>query len=66
MVSAAHEAVAEKDFQVPTGETDADGRMVTRSAREVLDEANADVATAQNDAKAFDALVGCILFRGNG
>lgn len=66
VVSAAHEAVAEKDFQVPTGETDADGRMVTRSAREVLDEANADVATAQNDAKAFDALVGCILFRGNG
>ena len=66
MVSAARQAVTEKDFPIPTGEIDADGRMVTRSAREVLDAADLDVATAHNDAKAFDALVGCVLFRGNG
>lgn len=65
VVLAARQAIAEKDFPIPTGETDAEGHMVTRSAREMLAEADQDVAKAQNDAKAFDALVGCILFRGN-
>lgn len=65
VVLAARQAVAEKDFPIPTGETDTEGRMVTRSAREMLAEADQGVAKAQNDAKAFDALVGCILFRGN-
>lgn len=65
IVSSAHAALAQKDFPIPTGEMDTEGRMVTRSAREMLAEADQGVAKAQNDAKAFDALVGCILFRGN-
>lgn len=66
VVSAARAALAENDFPVPTGEIDQDGRTITRSARELLDETDQDVAKAQNDSKAFDALASCILSRGNG
>jgi hypothetical protein len=66
VVSSARAAVAEKDFPIPTGEIDQDGRVITRSAREMLDQADQDVTKAQNDSKAFDALASCILSRGNG
>lgn len=66
VVSSARAAVAEKDFPIPTGELDQDGRVITRSAREMLDEADQSVAKAQNEAKAFDALASCVLSRGNG
>jgi len=66
VVASARSALAEKDFPIPTGEIDADGRMITRSARELMDQADEDVARAQSDSKAFEALASCILSRGNG
>jgi len=66
VVASARSALAEKDFPIPTGEIDQDGRVITRSAREMLAQADQDVSKAQNDSKAFDALASCILSRGNG
>lgn len=66
VVTAARNALAEKDFPIPTDEIDQDGRVITRSAREMLAQADQDVSKAQNDSKAFDALASCILSRGNG
>lgn len=63
-VTAAEQAVAHTDFQIPTGDIGADGHPVTRSARELLAEADADIARAQNDAKGFHAAVACFLGRG--
>jgi hypothetical protein len=65
-VSAAHQAVAEADFQVPTGELNPDGSVQTISARELLAQARQDVIQAEHDSKAFEAIAGCILTRGNG
>jgi len=66
VIRAAFQALTAHDFQIPTGETDASGNPVYRSAREVMAESEADVAKAKNDAKGFDALVGCILMKGDG
>lgn len=66
VIRAAFQALTERDFPIPTGETDADGNPVYRSAREVMAESEADIAQAKNDAKGFDALVGCILTNGEG
>ncbi len=63
-VTAAEQAVIQRDFPVATGETDAAGRPVVRSARELLAEADAGIAKAQNDAKGFHAAVACFLGTG--
>jgi len=63
-VAAAEQAVTQRDFPVATGETDAAGRPVVRSARELLAEADAGIAKAQNDAKGFHAAVACFLGTG--
>jgi len=66
IVLAARNALVESDFPIPTGELNVDGSPIVRSAREVMAEADADIAQAQHDAKGFDALVGCILTKGDG
>ncbi len=49
---------------VPTGEIDADGNMVVRSGREVMAEAEAEIAKAEADAVGIEAAVSCFLTRG--
>ncbi len=66
VVAAAHQAVAQADFQVPTGELNPDGSVQTVSAREALARAREETVKAEQDAKAFDAIANCILTRGNG
>ncbi|HDS0925544.1 TPA: hypothetical protein QDZ23_000145 [Pseudomonas putida] len=51
----------ERDIQLPTGALDADGNPVTVSARELLAEADADIARANNDSKGFLAAALCSL-----
>lgn len=63
-VTAAEQAVAQADFPVPTGEMDAAGHPMVRSARELLAEADAGIAQAQNDANGFHAAVACFLGTG--
>lgn len=60
-VRAAHEAVAARDFDIPTGETGPDGQLVTVSARQLLADAAAAVERAKADAPAFQAAVNCLL-----
>lgn len=60
-VRAAHEAVATRDFEIPTGETGPDGQPVTVSARQLLSDAAAAVERAKADAPAFQAAVNCLL-----
>jgi hypothetical protein len=63
-VAAAREAVAAMpDMQVEVGR-DANGEPILRSARELLDEADAEVAQADIDARAFEAAVVCSLRAG--
>jgi hypothetical protein len=64
VVAAAHQAVAQTDFQVPTGEVNPDGSVKTVSARDLLAQARQGVIQAEHDAKAFEAIAGCILTRG--
>lgn len=52
------------DIQVPTGATDVDGNPVTVSARQLLAEADADIARAKQDANGFAAAAACFLQRG--
>ena len=63
-VAAARAAIAETDFELPTGEIDADGNPVVRSAREVLAEADAEVKSAEEQGTAYEAAVACFLHRG--
>jgi hypothetical protein len=63
-VAAANQALAGQDFQIPTGEIDVDGTPRMASARELMAKAEADVAQAKNDAKAFDAAAACFLSAG--
>lgn len=51
----------ERDVQLPTGAIDEEGRPVTVSARELLAEADADIARANNDSKGFLAAALCSL-----
>ncbi|MBF8733108.1 hypothetical protein IRZ59_22005 [Pseudomonas guariconensis] len=55
----------ERDIQLPTGAIDADGNPVTVSARELLAEADADIARANTDSKGFLAAALCSLRFGN-
>jgi hypothetical protein len=47
-VEAVRAALAESDVKIPTGELDADGNPITRSAREVMAEADAEIADAKD------------------
>lgn len=51
----------ERDVQIPTGAVDESGAPVTVSARELLAEADADIARANNDSKGFLAAALCSL-----
>lgn len=58
-------AAGERDLQVPTGAINEDGTPVTVSARELLAEADAEIAQAANDSKGFLAAALCALRFGN-
>jgi len=55
----------ERDVQVPTGLLNEDGTAATVSARELLGQADADIARAKNDSKGFLAAALCALRFGN-
>lgn len=55
----------ERDIQVPTGAFDAEGNAVTISARELLAEADDDIAKAKSDSPGFLAAALCALRFGN-
>ncbi|MHA5546071.1 hypothetical protein ACVSLQ_23345, partial [Pseudomonas aeruginosa] len=55
----------EREITLPTGAVDADGNMVTVSARELLEQADAQVARAENDSKGIIAAALCALRFGN-
>lgn len=63
-LEAVRETLAQRDIQVPTGELDADGNAIVRSGREVLAEAEANIALAQKESVKFEAAVSCFLTRG--
>lgn len=58
-------AAGERDLQVPTGAINEDGTPVTVSARELLAEADAEIAQAAIDSKGFLAAAMCALRFGN-
>lgn len=53
-----------EDMHLPTGALDAEGKPVTISAREMLAQADADIARAQEESKGFAAAAACFLQRG--
>lgn len=53
-----------EDIQLPTGAIDADGNPVTVSARQMLADADAEIATAQQEGNGFLAAAACFLQRG--
>lgn len=53
-----------EDIRISTGATDADGNPVTVSARELLAEADADIAKAEQESQGFAAAASCFLQRG--
>ncbi|WP_449103613.1 hypothetical protein [Pseudomonas veronii] len=55
----------ERDVQIPTGAFNEDGSPVTVSAREMLAEADGNIARAENDSKGFLAAALCALRFGN-
>lgn len=55
----------EREITLPTGAVDADGNLVTVSARELLEQADAQVARAENDSKGIIAAALCALRFGN-
>ena len=55
----------ERDVQIPTGAFNEDGSAVTVSAREMLAEADGNIARAENDSKGFLAAALCALRFGN-
>ena len=63
-VRAVRAMLATSDLQVPTGAIDADGNMITRSAREVMAEADQQIAEAQRSASGIEAAVNCLLTEG--
>lgn len=52
------------DIRISTGALDADGNPVTVSARELMAQADADIARAQEDSRGFAAAAACFLQRG--
>ncbi|QXZ11682.1 hypothetical protein KVQ82_16440 [Pseudomonas sp. AO-1] len=55
-----------EDMRLSTGAMDADGNPITVSAREMLAQADADIARAQEESKGFAAAAACFLQRGDG
>lgn len=55
----------ERDVQIPTGLLNEDGSAATVSARELLNQADADIARAKNDSNGFLAAALCALRFGN-
>ena len=55
----------ERDVQIPTGLLNEDGSALTVSARDLLNQADADIARAKNDSKGFLAAALCALRFGN-
>ncbi|WP_277964586.1 hypothetical protein [Pseudomonas sp. RIT-To-2] len=51
----------ERDFDIPTGAFNEDGSAVTVSARQLLQEADAEIAQATNDSRGFLAAALCSL-----
>lgn len=64
ITASVRESLATEDIKLPTGEIDADGNAVTRSARELLAEADAEVAAATETGQGIAAAVSCFLTRG--
>ena len=52
------------DLKVATGETAPDGSGATMSAQELLAHGEAEIARAERDSGAFQALANCILRSG--
>jgi hypothetical protein len=55
-----------EDMRLATGAMDADGNPITVSAREMLAQADADIARAQEESRGFAAAAACFLQRGIG
>ena len=55
----------ERDVQIPTGLLNEDGTAVTVSARDLLNQADAEIVRAKNDSKGFLAAALCALRFGN-
>lgn len=55
----------ERDVQIPTGLLNEDGSAVTVSARDLLNQADAEIVRAKNDSKGFLAAALCALRFGN-
>ena len=55
----------ESDMQIPTGLLNEDGSAVTVSARDLLNQADAEIVRAKNDSKGFLAAALCALRFGN-
>jgi len=53
-----------EDMRLSTGAMDAEGNPITVSAREMLAQADADIARAQEESKGFAAAAACFLQRG--
>ncbi|MNN53403.1 hypothetical protein D3C81_1681540 [compost metagenome] len=51
-------------MRLATGAMDADGNPITVSAREMLDQADADIVRAQEESRGFAAAAACFLQRG--
>jgi hypothetical protein len=64
VISSVKELLIQEDIQVPTGEIDAEGKIVVRSGREVMAEAEAEIVRAQETSKGIEAAVSCFLTRG--
>lgn len=64
VTASVRESLLAADVRVPTGARDTDGNYVTRSARELLAEADAETAAAQETGKGIAAAVSCFLTRG--
>lgn len=64
VIEAVRDLLIDRDLNVATGATDADGNMVVRSAREAMAAADANIAKAQADSVGFEAAVSCFLTQG--
>lgn len=64
LTASVRERLQESDLRIPTGEIDADGNSVTRSAREALAQADADILDAKSMGRAIMAAVTCAIQRG--
>jgi hypothetical protein len=65
VVQVADEILARTDdMRIATGALDEDGNPITLSARELLAQADADIARAQEESKGFAAAAACFLQRG--